>query len=145
MKKLEKGLLRKQVEVYLHWRKRTGLTSNYEGWLEVFINISLKVDILDIGPEDVQLFLDKVYEVANTQTDKNTAKTAIEGLVKYYGARGKNGKTRLVMGRPPHIGQIETVKKYRKMGLKFRDIEKLMGKDIKTIHRWSKFPLNLFK
>lgn len=45
-------------------------------------------------------------------------------------------------GRPINYKMCEKVREYRDVkGLSFRDIEKLLGHDLKTIYRWYRIPL----
>ena len=39
----------------------------------------------------------------------------------------------------PDINGIKKFVKYRSIGLSFREIQKLMGKDVKTLGRWDKY------
>jgi DNA-directed RNA polymerase specialized sigma24 family protein len=41
----------------------------------------------------------------------------------------------------PDIKGIKKFLEYRSKGLTYRDIQKIMGKDLKTLHRWNKYPV----
>lgn len=143
MRRTEKDLLKKQVDVYVNWRMAKGGNSLYKEWLSLFVNTCVKVDILDVDDEDVKSFLQKAYEISPTKYERIVAEKAIKGIRTFYGARNKNAHKRGVMGRPPELSQIEKVQRYRKMGLKYREIERLTGKDVKQIHRWINYAKEL--
>lgn len=143
MRKTEKDLLRKQVDVFVHWRLKKGGNTMYQDWLSLFVSSCPKVDIMDITQEDVNDFLAHAYVISRTQSGKILAKKAIEGLMVFYGARNRSATKRDIAGRPPHLDQIQQVQKYREMGLKYREIERLTGKDVKQIHRWINYAKEL--
>lgn len=138
----EKTLLDKQIDVFLSWaiKKNTG-SSSYKEWLDLFCRFTAKTDILDVTDEDVDLFMEMVDNIENGQYRKNEAYKAIFGLRRYYMARGKNGNIKLKEGRPPRVDKIEKVQEYRKKGLAYRDIAKLVGSHLSLVYRWSKYPL----
>ena len=149
MKKLDKRILDSQIEVFLEWGRRSNTTSErWREWLELFAIHSIKTDVLDIDQVDIDNFMKIVYDKSNHPISLSEARIAITQLTRYYMARTRNAKLRMIMGRPPHIGQIELAQKYRKMKdekgnpLSFRDIAKLMGKNISLVHRWVRYPLN---
>lgn len=39
----------------------------------------------------------------------------------------------------PDVKGIQKFMEYRNKGLTYRDIQKLMGKDLRTLNRWSKY------
>lgn len=136
MRKTDKDLLRKQVDVFISWGQRNGQVSDgYEGWLTLFVNTTFKTDIMDVTGDDLHLFLDKAWQIARGQHDKNVAKKAIESLVRYYSARKKNGDTRSKRGRPPQLSEIERTQTYRQKGLSYKDISTLTGKKYSQIWR----------
>lgn len=142
MKKLDKKILDKQVDVYLEWGRRTNTVGymHTKEWLDLFTRHSTKTDIMDVDDEDEGYFKTRIYQLARTPYERTQAEKALRGMRKFYGARGKNATRRDVMGRPPHLGEIEQVQKYRKMGLKLREIERLTGKGISLIHKWIAYP-----
>lgn len=48
-------------------------------------------------------------------------------------------------GQPIKMDMVAKVKKYRKMGIKFRDIAKLLDSDVKTVFRWNAYRLSTVK
>lgn len=54
------------------------------------------------------------------------------------------GKHDTIQNMPAPTPDIKGIKKfleYRSKGLTYRDIQKIMGKDLKTLHRWNKYPV----
>ncbi len=136
MTSLAKELLQKQVDVYVSMGLRDNVVSpNYQRWLDLFVRLTEKTDILDVDDKEEELFLVKVYAIAPTRFEQNSARKAIRGIRRYYGARGRNLRKRDVMGRPPHIGEINEIKRLAQKGLKYWQIERITGKRISWISR----------
>lgn len=143
MTRLDQRILQSQVDVFVEWGRRYNISSSdHRRWLEIFLQNTDKTDILDVTEEDRNHFLEIVKTKTYSQHDYNTARKAIDSLMRYYSARTKNGKRRDTRGRPPHIGNIKRVQTYRKKGLTFRDISKLVDRPVSLVHRWAKYPLN---
>lgn len=138
---LDKTILDKQIEVYLEWGRRHNTSGSGfmdKDWLRFFAKTCTKIDVTDITDHDLEFFYEKVYHVARTPTENAHAHKAVRGLLRFYGARGKNHATRVKRGRPPQLDQISRVKNYRQMGLKLKEIKQLVGKDMGQISRWLK-------
>lgn len=139
----EKELLEQQVRVFMEWGTRHGIvTSEYVRWLELFIAVTHKTDILDVTDDDLDFFMSQVYNTENSQHSRSNARKAVQAIRRYYGARSKNAKKRDTMGRPAHIGEIRKAQNYRKMGLNLSEIGKLMGRYKSQIHRWVHYSLD---
>jgi hypothetical protein len=142
MSKIDKTLLRKQIEVFLSHSKRDGRYSySYDEWLEYFCRRSPKEDVLDICDSDVDLFLEWVDNVEPTQFQRLNARKAIYSFRRYYMARTKNGRARLRAGRPPLVDQHNRVGELKeKNGLSFRQIGVLLNPkkpvDVGLVYRW---------
>lgn len=146
MAPLEKLMLEKQIDVYLDWGRRRNIGSiGYKEFLNLFLANTTRTDVLDMTNDDVAMFIGLARQTYASKHYQESARRAIEGLVRFYDARGKNGLKTGKMGRPPHLNEIEQVQKYRNLGLKLREISRLTGKDLSQVHRWIKFPLDLFK
>ena len=136
-------ILESQIEVFLDWsRRHTGGGDSYRVYLELFALNTLKTDMVDVVQQDIDDYMKIVYSKWANPIWREQAFRAVEQMKRYYSARTKNGLQRLGRGRPPHISQIQKAQDYRKMGLKLRDIAKLMDKHIPLIHRWLKYPLD---
>lgn len=132
-----KKLLEAQIEVFLEWGRRNSIASvSYKEWLDLFAVSTGKHDILDITEEDIDLFIKKRQDIIRTQYNEQNARKALRAFRKFYMARSKNGREKLREGRPPHTDEINQAKKYRGMGLSFREISKLMSKNVSLVHRW---------
>lgn len=141
MRRTNKKLLEKQIDVFIEWATRHGVGStDYTEWLYEFKIFTDKVDVCDVRDEDVESFMNHIYNKTNGAFRLRQAKIAIQSFTRFYSARGKNGIRRNVMGRPRNISQIEKAKKYRKQGLSYRDIGKLLQSDVSQVHRWIKYP-----
>lgn len=139
MRKLDKKLLEKQIEVFLEWTRRKNLTGlYYANYLGEFARFTSKEDILDIKDDDLDLWIAHLFESRHTQHERLDGKRAVEALVRFYRARGVNGAKKESRGRPMDISGREQVQKYRNMGLKLKEIEKLTGKHFSWIHRVTK-------
>lgn len=144
MAKPDKALLRKQADVYIAWGRRNDkVPYSYDGWIQLFINTLAKTDIMDVDEKDIEKFLSgPAFQVSRMPSERITSRKAVEGFKNYYEARTKNGKNRRQVGRPAHLSEIERVKLYRKMGLKYKEIERLTGKKISILHRWIHYKLD---
>lgn len=131
--KVEKDILSQQVEVYLHDCYRKWGVKMYSEWLTFFVSFTEKQDIFEVTDEDEKGFLAKVNQIVSTVYEREQARKAIKGLRAYFKARTKNLKGN--RGRPPHLSEIEQIKRYHKMGLKYKEIEKITGKRISWISR----------
>lgn len=135
---MKKNILEEQVSVFLEWtRRNSGASLSYQEWLAQFMEYTEKTDIVDVSYEEVDLFVQKVYNERNSSLAPINARKAVNSLMRFYMARSKNGKSKLGKGRPLHIGEIEQTQKYRKMGLTFKEVSKLMGKNVSLVHRWA--------
>lgn len=143
MKKLDKRILDAQIDVFLEWSRRQGgqVREAQHEYLYLFATHSEKTDVLDVNEEDIERFLTLDVGRFHYSHRKEDARKALTKLTRFYEARGRNGKTRLTRGRPPHIGEIAKTQEYRKMGLTLKDISKLMGKPLSLVHRWTKYRL----
>lgn len=143
MKRLGERILESQIDVFCEWGRRYNILSHYRTreWLELFALHSTKTDILDVNDDDIDEYLKVIYSKYQNQIWRADARTSITLMRRYYAARTKNGLAKIGRGRPPHISQIEQAQKYRKMGLKYHDISKLMNRGVSLIHRWVKYPL----
>ncbi len=147
MKKLDKRILDSQIEVFCEWgRRHAGYGGNFgRSYLELFAIHTSKTDILDVTQEDVEIFINSEHLPYPHQ--KERARSVIGQMRRFYVARVRNGRQRLVGGRPPAISAIGEVQRLRNMKdekgnkLSFRNIAKIMGKQLSLVHRWSKYPL----
>lgn len=48
-------------------------------------------------------------------------------------------RTSVGSGRRPDVDGVEKFISYRRRGLSYREIQKIMGKDLKTLYRWDQF------
>lgn len=139
MRKLDKKLLVKQIEVFLEWCRRANLEGHaYRECLAEFSDHTAKEDIMDIQDEDVERWIAYLFETRTAQYQREEGKRAVEALVRFYKARGKNGRQKETRGRPMDISGREQALRYRNMGLKLREVAKLTGKDVSWIHRVTK-------
>ena len=139
MKRLNKILLNKQMDVYLQWGIRNHVASSgYRFWLDLFCKKTHRTDVLDITEEDIDLFFQMVDNVENARYRKNEARKAILGFTRYYMARTKNGKTRIGRGRPQRTEQVERVKMMREMDepMTFREIARALKADVGQVYKW---------
>jgi len=149
--KSSNNLLCQQMEVFLNWSIKNKIgTAGYREWLELFVQRTCKADVCDMTNDDVDLFLQEVYNRENATYRKVQAKTAILSFIRYYMARSKNGKKQLTRGRPPAYEQYKRVGELRgKLGeaISFAEIGMLLNPS-KPVDRanvrkfWHKF-LNL--
>lgn len=136
---MNKKLLQKQIEVYLEWARRSNILGHdYQSLLEEFSLFTLKEDILDVSQEDKELWIGHLFQTKTLTHERVHGKKAVEALLRFYQARGVNGRKKEAPGRPMDISGREQVQKYRNMGLTLRDIEKLTGKQLSWIHRVTK-------
>lgn len=139
MSRLENKLLSKQIEVFLEWCRRSNLTgASYREFLAEFAGFTLKEDIMDVSDEDVELWIAHLLETQNAQYQRLNGKKAVEALIRFYKARGVNGRKKEARGRPMDISGREQATKYRNMGLTLRETAKLTGKNLSWIHRVTK-------
>lgn len=149
MKKLDKRILDAQIEVFLAWGARHRSSTSGESarsYLTTFARHTYKTDILDVTQEDVDEFI--ASEHLPYPHQKERGRSVLDQMRRFYVARVRNGKQRLVSGRAPHISEIAEVQRLRKMRdekgspLSFRNISKIMGKQLSLVHRWSRYPLS---
>lgn len=134
----DKRLLNSQVYVFLHAiRTYNQSSSSYERWLEEFVKTTKANDAMQIDSKHVDFFLQAVYDNYNGYFPRIQARRAVEGLQRYYMARGKNARTR-PKGRPPAIDKMAKVMEYKSKGLSFRDVAKLLDSDVSLVYRWFK-------
>ena len=85
-----KSILDQQIDVFLHaCIKRGILEGTYNFWLREF-GKTYKGSAEDITENDKTEFLTRVSVLYNGQHSLNQAKTAIDNLMCYYKARGRN-------------------------------------------------------
>lgn len=136
MRRLDKKLLKKQIEVFLEWSRRSNIQgSSYLSYLEEFSDFSSKEDIMDVQNEDVEIWIAHLFEHYDSLYERLAGKRAVEALIRFYKARGVQGRRNESRGRPMDISGREQAKKYRNMGLTLRETAKLTGKHITWIHR----------
>lgn len=141
MKALDKSLLEAQAKVFFVASRRTGRISAFsEEWLEFFIKHSTKTDIMDVTDEDVEFFIQLVYNKTNTEYEPRHARKSINGFRRYYMARSKNIPLR-GKGRPRHLDKEDEVAKYHDENkLSFRKIGVLLNPkepvDVSQVFVW---------
>ena len=119
------------MDVCLHHvtTNHTG-SSSYEEWFNKFCNWTHRTDALQITEEDIDLFLEIVYNEENALYRKKEAEKAIWCLAKYYMARSKNNKKQLGRGRPAATESYKRVYELKdKLGdkISFREIGVLLN------------------
>lgn len=154
MRKLEKTVLVSQINVFLQWCERSGISaSNYEEYLWEFKDYTSRTDALDITKTDLERYLAHIHESSGGVTYRViSARKAIQQLMKFYTARSKNGRKRLGAGRPPKLDDAKAVFDYRglrdKRGepvLSFAQIGRIMGKDKGRIWNLYKMAKSAFR
>lgn len=135
----DKHLLIKQSEVFLEWARRANMMGpDYQNSLMEFCVFTTKEDIVDIKDADLELWIAHLFESKPAQHEISQGKKAVEAFVRFYRARGVNGRKKDMRGRPMDISGREQAQKYRNMGLKLREVAKLTGKNLNWIHRVTK-------
>lgn len=146
-----KSLIEQQIEVFLEWGRRAGITPEYyREWLGLFVRVINKKDIMEVVQEDVDLFMQRVYDSHDSSHYQKQAQTSVRAIIRFYMARSKNAAKRVGRGRPLHIDQIKKAQDYKKKNkLSLTEIGKLLGGDKpidkSQISRWLKKPLEMLK
>ena len=132
-----KTLLEEQVDVFIDWTTRHGTgTSSYREWLDLFVRHTERKNVEDIELLDVDLFLEKVQNIARTQFTQQLARKALLSFRKFYMARSRNGNSKLGRGRPAAIDQYYKVGEYKtkNQGLTYKEIGILLNPR-KPVHK----------
>lgn len=64
----------------------------------------------------------------------------IKNVGKIGEEEGDNNNEMRTSGRKLNVKMVKKAQKYRKKGLSYRDIAKLLDRDVKQVHRWVNYP-----